>query len=403
MKVLILDTVHGGKVLAKCYLNRGDEVTAVDVYKVTPGDILKDMRHMGARIADSAPAEHFDLLVMPCHCPDSFIGEAEYGRRIFFSEAVKELISDRRFRIEITGVKGKTSTCYVLAHLLSQSGRKVYLHTSRGMGPYAMGRHFITELKSIAPPMLLTLPKGEYDVMICEVSLGGSGKADIAGITNLLEDYGIAKNTRKAESGKKDVLCDKVNIVPESEKGIWEKYGKPLRTYGKRVEAVGKPEFGKPLKVSVEYRGKHDTELGSGYLALQYLDAMDMALEICDAMDVPAETVLEGLRTFPGVPGRGEVSVEKGVRYLRDRNPGISHMSVERTLSCLKEMDALDNAVLVIDPVSRKVCDKMDKDLIGEVAAKYGVPMVVTDGKGSEEDVPEGKTMVIRMFKEGYQ
>ena len=131
--------------------------------------------------------------------------------------------------------------------------------------------------------------------------------------------------------------------------------------------------------------------LRSDYLALQYLDAMDMALEVCDAMDVPAETVLEGLRTFPGVPGRGEVSVEKGVRYLRDRNPGVSHMSVERTLSCLKEMGALDDAVLIIDPVSRKVC------------AKYGVPMVITDGKGSEDDVPEGKTMVIRMFKEGYQ
>ena len=273
---------------------------------------------------------------MPCHCPDVFIGEATYEKRVFFSEAVKDLIRDRRFRIEVTGVKGKTSTCYVLAHILSLTGRKVYLHTSRGMGPYAKGKHFITELKSIAPPMLLTLPKGEYDVMVCEVSLGGSGKADIGCITNLLEDYGIAKNTRKAESAKKDVLCDGVNIVPEAEKDIWAKYGKPLRTYGKRVSVVGRPEFGKPLEVSVDYRGKHEVSLRSDYLALQYLDAMDMALEVCDAMDVPAETVLEGLRTFPGVPGRGEVSVEKGVRYLRDRNSGVSHMSVERTLSCLK-------------------------------------------------------------------
>ncbi len=403
MKVLILDMVHGGKVLAKSYLDRGCEVTAVDVYKITPNDILKDIRHMGARVADEVPAEHFDLVAMPCHCPDSFIGAATYGRRIFFSEAVRDMISDRRFRIEITGVKGKTSTCYVLAHILSLTGRKVYLHTSRGMGPYAMGKHFITELKSIAPPMLLTLPKGEYDVMVCEVSLGGSGKADIAGITNLLENYGIARNTRTAESGKKDVLCDGINVVPEAEKGIWDKYGKPLRTYGRRVAVAGKPEFGRPLAVSVAYRGEHAVELRPDYLALQYLDAMDMALEICDAMDVPAETVLEGLRTFPGVPGRGEVSVEGGVRYLRDRNPGVSHMSVERTFSCLKEMGALDDAVLIIDPVSRKVCDKMDKDLIADVAAKYGVPMIVTDGKGSAEDVPEGMKTVIRMFKEGYQ
>ena len=48
MKVLILDTVHGGKVLARSYLDNGAEVTVADVYSVTPKDILNDIRHMGA-------------------------------------------------------------------------------------------------------------------------------------------------------------------------------------------------------------------------------------------------------------------------------------------------------------------------------------------------------------------
>lgn len=119
LKVLVLDTVHGGKVIASAYLKRGDEVTVVDVYKVTPKDIINDIRHRGARIADEPPEEHFDLVVMPCHCPDRFVGRATYDRRIWYSQAVNEFIRDRRFRIEITGVKGKTSTCYLLAHILS--------------------------------------------------------------------------------------------------------------------------------------------------------------------------------------------------------------------------------------------------------------------------------------------
>lgn len=271
------------------------------------------------------------------------------------------------------------------------------------MGPYANGKHVLTEIKSIAPPSLLTLPKGDYDYLVCEVSLGGSGKADIAGITNLIEDYAIAKGDRKASDAKKDVLTDNVNIVREDEKDFWAKYGKPLRTYGKRVEVVGVPEFGKPLKVTVDYRGKSEIDLRGDYLALQYLESMDMALEICDVIGVPKDVVLNALRTFPGVPGRGQISVESGVRYLRDRNPGISHMSVDWTLSCLKRMNVLDNAVLIIDPVSRKVCDKMDKDAIGKVAEKYGVPLIIAPGTGERPEIPKDAETVIEMVKEGYQ
>ncbi|MCQ2079077.1 MAG: coenzyme F430 synthase [archaeon] len=404
MKVLVLDTVHGGKILAETYLKKKNEVTVVDVYKVTPKEVLANLRHRGAKVADAAPAEHFDVVTMPCHCPDRFLGECTYDRRIFFSDSVGELIDDRRFRIEITGVKGKTSTCYLLAHLLCAAGKKVFLHTSRGLGPYIDGKHIITDMQSIAPPTLLALPKGEYDVLVCELSLGGSGKANLAGITNLLEDYGIAKNTRTAEFGKMAVLTDRgVNIVPEGEVGIWSNYGKNLRPYGNRVEIIGEPEFGKPLRLAVEYRGRQEVCLSGDYLALQYLDAISMALEFCDEMDVPVDAVLQGLSTFKGVPGRGEISEENGVRCLRDRNPGISHMSVERTLSCLKRMNALEDAVLVIDPVSKKVCDKMDKDLIAEVASRYGVPMLVTDGMGNEPEIPSDRKTIIRMIKEGYQ
>lgn len=91
------------------------------------------------------------------------------------------------------------------------------------------------------------------------------------------------------------------------------------------------------------------------------------------------------------------------MKYLRDRNPGVSHMSVERTLSCLKQMDVLENAVMIVDPVSRKVCDKMDKDLIKQVADRYGVEMIITDGSGKPPEVPSGRSVVIMMTKEGYQ
>ena len=55
-----------------------------------------------------APAS-YDMTVMPKHCPMSFLGDAEPGQVVTFSQDVNRFIEDGRFRIEVTGVKGKTS------------------------------------------------------------------------------------------------------------------------------------------------------------------------------------------------------------------------------------------------------------------------------------------------------
>jgi UDP-N-acetylmuramoylalanine-D-glutamate ligase len=404
MKVLLLDMTHGGQVLAPLFQAEGCDVHVCDVYKIAPESMLEDLRSKGVGVTVGKPEPgHYDLVSMPCHCPDIFLEGCTYDNRIWYSQAVNRFMNDKRFRIEVTGVKGKTSTCYLMAHILAGAGKKVYLRSSRGSGPYTKEGHKVEELKSIAPPYLLELPEGDYDVMICEVSLGGSGKADITCITNLVEDYGIAKKTRFAQEGKKDILSDGINIVLESEKDIWAKYGKPLRTCARKVRIKGTPEYGKPVQADVDYRGKHTVTFSPDYLCLQYLEAMDMALEVADAMDVPAECVIDALSTFNGVPGRGEVHIKDGRRFVIEHNPGISHMSVRRTLESLKIMGCLENAILVIDPVSKKVCDKLDRDLIADVAKEYGVELMITAGDGTEPDIPEGKGTVIRMIKEGYQ
>ncbi|MFA6804475.1 MAG: coenzyme F430 synthase [Candidatus Methanomethylophilaceae archaeon] len=404
MKVLVLDTTHGGEVLSKIYKDRGDDVTCVDVYKVTPKDVMDRVAAYGIVSTDTVPKGEYDLVVMPCHCPDSFLDGCTYEKRIFFSDAVKEFIDDKRFRIEITGVKGKTSTCFILANILEKAGKKVFLHTSRGQGPWVNGDLKIEDKKSIAPVSLLTLPKGPYDVMICEVSLGGSGKADIAAVTNLIEDYGIARNSRKASEAKKAIFTDNINIVPKDEMAFWRRYCKrTMIGYGGRIRVTGTPEFGSPIEIMLDYNGVQKVTLSPGYLSLQYIEAMDLAAEIAHAMDISKKSVIEGLSTFKGVPGRGEIFMVGDVRHVIERNPGISPISVERTLSVLKQMNALDNAYMIVDPVSKKVCDKMKSEDIKKVAEKYGVEMTLTKGDGVRPSVPLGKTTIIEFIKEGFQ
>ena len=404
MRVLILDMVHGGDLLAIRHLSEGDDVTCVDVYGICPEARKEELRSMEIRVTDKVPEGSYDMTVMPTHCTRAFLGNADPGRIVSFSQDVCRFIEDRRFRIEVTGVKGKTSTCYLIAKMLSDSGKKVLLHTSRGEGPYTADGHMIDRKVSIAPPYIMTLEAGDYDAVVCEVSLGGSGKADIACITNLVEDYGIAKNTLKASDAKKDILTDDgINIVSESEEGFWSAYGKKLTTYGCRVTRLSEPKLGEGLRVDVDYDGTGEVVLDGSYVSTEYLEAMDLALEVCHRMGIPRESVVRSLETFRGVPGRGEILKEGGRTVIRERNPGISHLSIGRTLKCLKEMDALDSAMIILDPVSKKVCDKMDTDEIRKVVDSYGVPMVVTKGDGVRPDVPSDVGLLLEFVKEGYQ
>ena len=404
MKVLILDMTHGGAILAERFLKRGDEVTCVDVYHIGTQELKDSVRAMGARVEETVPQENYDLHVAPMHCPDSFLGDAVCKERMSFSKAVNLFIDKKTFRIEVTGVKGKTSTCYILSHILSGSGKKVFLHSSRGQGPWENG-HQIECLKSIAPVSLVELPDEGYDCIVAEVSLGGSGKADIAVITNLIEDYGIAKNSRKASQAKAEIFTDKVNIVKEDELDLWKSFGNyKFTTFGKNMKVVGQPAIGKAIDVEFTYKGKKErSTMDPSYMSLQYIPSFDIVLKICETMDIPVEAVIKGISTFKGVPGRGEISKEGDRWYVRDRNPGISHMSIGMTLECLKTMNCLDKALVVIDPVSKKVCDKMDVDQMKAVAAKYNVPVEITDGMGSKPTIPADTKVVIEFIKEGFQ
>ena len=404
MRALVLDMTHGGPLIARRLQDEGWDVTCVDVYRNCPAEDRGELEGRGIRVLEEAPAWRYDLAALPAHCPREFLGRAEANEILTFSEAVGRLIDDRRFRIEVTGVKGKTSACYMIAKILHDAGMSVLLHSSRGEGPWTDGGHRIDRRVSIAPPYLMDLAPGDYDAVVCEVSLGGSGRADIACVTNLTDDYGIARNTDRASSAKKDVFNpDGVNIVPEEELPGWRLWHSDLVGYRRRIAVVNRPGLGEPLRLSVDYDGVHEVDLDPSYVSVGYLGSMDLALEVAHVMGVPRESVLGSLHTFKGVPGRSIITREGGMDVVTERNAGISAVSVEHNLLCLEWMGALDGAFAVVDPVSRKVCEKMDADAIRGIMDRFGVPVAFTEGDGVMPEVPEGTRTLLLFVKEAYQ
>ncbi len=396
MRVLILDIVHGGDLLAVRHRIEGDDVTCVDVYGTCSKERKDELAAVDIRVVDRVPPKKYDMTVLPRHCPLEFLGVADPGEIVTFSEDVGRFIDDVRFRIEVTGVKGKTSACYLIAKMLHDAGKRVLLHSSCGEGPWTDDGHRIDRYVSIAPPYLMTLAAGDYDAVVCEVSLGGSGKANIACVTNLVDNYGIARNTLRASDAKKDIFTQKgANIVSSDEMGFWSQYCEDLTPYGGKVEVLSELRLGEPLRIAIEYDGRSELDLDGSYMNIEYVNAIDLALDVCHTMGIPRESVVRSLETFKGVPGRGDILREGGMTVVRERNPGISHISIRRTLEYLKRMGALDGALVIIDSVSRKVCDKMDKDEITKVVDAYDVPMVIIDSDGRRPEIPSDIRLLI--------
>jgi len=379
----VLDLTHGGEILSQVFASRGDSVTAVDIYGTASSEKKDALTRAGVRVLSEAPQERFDLGVVPIHCPDRFIGPASLGRRITAHQAVGELASFAMPTVEITGARGKTSACHVLAHILASFGSEVLLHTSRGLGTVnAQNHRSLRDKVSIAPPSILalSLEHPPADVGVFEVSLGGTGLADVSVITGLDDNYAIAGGTKKAFDGKVQMAATaRVLVCPASERDLWAPHVPPsarIITFGEGgdVEVILPEhlELGKGAMLSVRWKGREFfSRLPGSLLAPSYSTALASGLAAAVAMGVGMDLAVRSLATFNGVPGRGDVTREKGRFLIRERNPGVSAGSIDWNVGVLERYYSQTDIGVAIDPVNVKICEKLDLEDVHKVLMKH--------------------------------
>jgi coenzyme F430 synthetase len=192
MRVLVLDTIHGGKEIGAAYGESGNSVDVVDVYCGTTPDELRDAQH-----------RHYDLVVAPVHLdPDHPLLAGRPVPVITHHDAVRQLLGEHlpHPMIEITGAQGKTTTAHALAHVLPGKG---VLHTSTGTYTYP-AKNLLWK-KSITPAS--EIPAARYASrmpgwLVAEISLGVTGAGDLAIITS--------PDTYPFACGKKSAIDEKI-------------------------------------------------------------------------------------------------------------------------------------------------------------------------------------------------
>ncbi len=392
-RVAVLDLTHGGTVIARKLKKIVGEVAAIDVYKTLSAEELEGLESEGIRTSlDALKAVDFDVIVSPVHLDINhpMLVDAANNNIPVLSHhaAVGEILSGYNLKdktlIEITGTKAKTSTSILLAEILSRK-KKVITHTSRGVEGWK-NRKFIKKGLSITPASILSaldVIEKEFEVLISEISLGGTGCADIGAITTITNDYKIANNTRLASDAKRQMI---LNAKPGSTLVINNdalrffgacRFDEPIKKERRTLDSSKRDvriiSFTESVDAScnVYYENENTIAFFLGkkhgrvhipesvdYDISAYKTAFVCATAAALALNIDASTIEKTFAQFSGAEGRMMITSLEGRRLIDNSNSGLDIQNAEKAL--LFAQGRGGRAVMVLGEEAKEVCEGLD-------------------------------------------
>jgi UDP-N-acetylmuramyl pentapeptide synthase len=382
-RAAVLDLTHGGTVIARKLKNIAASVTGVDVYRTLSPSELEELGTDGIKTSqEPLNACDFDILIAPVHLDPGYpmLAEAEKNNIPVISHhaAVGEILSGRHpdmIMIEITGTRAKTSTALLLAEMLSGE-KKVVSHTSRGVEDWRAGC-FIKKGLSITPASILLVLEAvedegtKPDVVIFEISLGGTGSADIGVITTIADDYTIANNTRLASDAKRKMILDakpgSTLIINHDVLRFFGACRKDVNiiSFSDSINAAANVYYenlsceGGTIAYYINHRkGRIAVSASSEYDLNSYKTAFVCAAAVALAMDIKPRTIELSIREFKGAQGRMRKISLAGKTLIDNSNSGLNIRSAAKALEYAKSERG--RIVMVLGEEAKEVCEGLD-------------------------------------------
>lgn len=502
MNIFLVDLTHGGVKISSEMAKSGkyEKVFAYDLYNTLKEEdesllnvynvkTIKDLDHFKEELKSNSMIKikennnEKDLIINPIHSSldikkllleinnsinketdfkvedDEIISQYEIINHHQSTELVlsnwKEETKNQNIQtIEITGVKGKTSTAFLLKEIFLENNKNTLLLSS--LGAYLFRKNEANEqklilqknisitpaniistiqlAKKIANPKCSTFPICDknkdleerieennifedhienpykdlnYDMAVFENSLGTCGLGDIGILTNLVENYSIAKGSSNAREAKKQVFkCPLVTIEYETlneffkeEKEDWKEKinsfslnNKDANVYCNSIDY----DIDK-TNIKITY---HDLKTNNGKLingefsidsfapgphhVLNILAAVTTALELC----IDEETIQNALRNFKGIDGRTNVrqigASNARLRIIEEINPGINTKAIESSINMIKD---IDDYYIIIGGKYGVTCEEIDEDKLSGFLHEYmssnpNTNLILTDEVG---------------------
>ena len=386
---------------------------------------------------------------------------------LVLSDWKEETVKQGIKTIEITGVKGKTSTAFLLKEIFLENNKDTLLLSS--LGAYLFRKNEDKEqkiilqknisitpaniistiqlAKKIANPKCNTFPICDknldleerieekdiledynenpykdlnYEMAVFENSLGICGLGDIGILTNLVENYSIAKGSSNAMEAKKQVF--KSPLVVVEHETLNEFYQNEKK---KHIDKINSFSLDNPYAnvycESIDYNidktnikiTYHDLKTIDGNLINGKLNISSFApgshhvLNILSAattslaLGIDGETIQNALSNFKGIDGRtnvrkiGENDGDDGdvedLIIIEEINPGINTKAIESSKSMIKN---IEDYYIIIGGKYGVTCEELDEEKLSEFLHEYmlnnpNTNLILTDevGKSLESKI----------------
>ena len=390
MNVLIVDMTHGGKLIASEFSKLGNfNVFALDIYNTLSKKEKLSLEKKGIKFVKESFLDEINsnrnnensdnnfLIIAPVHC--------NIGSKVHMThhESVKFLMKDQINVpiIEVTGVKGKTSTVKMLKEIFKDLNPLIL----SSLGVEIIENRESTLLKkdiSITPASIIeswNLSKNYKNTGICifETSLGGTGLADAGILTNIAENYPIASGGKTASQAKAQIFKSKVAACDfDSFSHFYLDFYKNTNTFGINNDAnvhASNIKFGlDETSFSVEVndlktidRDILNTKFDISTFAPAEHHLNNVLSAVCAALilKTPINQIKRGLKNFRGIDGRTSIRNYKEIKIIEEINPGINVTAIKKSVNMVKD---LNNPVVIFGGKYGVTCEEIDEKATAE-------------------------------------
>ena len=407
MNNLVIDLTHGGVKIAISLAKKGKNVIAYDLYntlKPIDGKMLAIYNIELIKLEDLADFKGDMNVIYPIHMPLTFDEIKSYNPDLNYTfqshhEAVRDILSnwgEDILKIEVTGVKGKTTSVFMLKEilidenplilsslgaLLYENGKEITLKKDISITP-ANIKETIDLAYKIANPVC-KIAEGvvesenlrKYNSAIFESSLGASGIGDVGLLLNISEDYPIAKGNSSASEAKKQVFnCKCVCIQKEA----FDKYYPDVKhdkintfsitdnTSNLYVENV-EYDLNK-THVDVKYK---DVKTVNGNIVCGKLSLKTFApgphhvsnllgvVLTCISLEIDNAKIINGIENYKGIPGRTHKKTIENSIVIEEINPGLNTHAIKESINMI---DNLDDYYISIGGDYGITCEEIDEE-----------------------------------------
>ena len=424
---VVIDMTHGGVKICISLAKKGKIVHAIDIYNTMKGIDAKMLEVYGVNVIDLEGLVNLKgkvCIIAPVHLPLSKDEIKSYNQNLKYEflthhEAIAEILDDWGCdipKIEVTGVKGKTSSVFMLKEILTDENplilsslgailyedeNEIVLKKNISITP-ANIKETIDLAYKVANP-ICKIAEGEvvsenlrkYSSAIFESSLGVCGIGDVGLLTNIAEDYPIAKSRSSASRAKSqvfrcntvacqkecydeyysDIEHEKVNTFSVSDETA-NLYVKSV-TYGldettvdiiyKNVKSVEGNVLDGEITVRTFAPGPHHVSNVLGVVLTS----------LC--LEIPRKKIIKGLKNYKGIAGRTNKKTIENSIIIEEINPGINTQAIKESINMIGN---LDDYYVAVGGDYGITCEEIDEERLAEFLNTTDCKLILTGEVG---------------------